>query len=440
VRRSARIGTLALLVALTAPACSRGGGAEQAAVPFVQVDPKSASPTDRAISKAQGQLRKDEDDPDAQLALAQAFLQKARETADPKLYTKADTLLGLVAKKAPTDPRVLVSQGSLLLARHQFADGLAVARKALRYAPDDVGAYGLVVDACNELGRYGEAAAATQRMVDIRPDLSSLSRVSYARELHGDLDGAITAMQQAVTAASSSTGENVAYVQVLLGNLLLTRGDLDGAERSYAGAEHSFPHLPAAQAGRAKALVALGEYGRAAKVLTRLVDVQPLPEYAIALGDARAASGDRAGAQEAYALVGVIAQLFRANGVNVDLEIALFDADHHPGPAAVAAARKALVDRPSILGHDVLAWNLHRAGKDDEAREEMAKALATGSRDPLIRFHAAAIADAMGDRAAAVEDLRIVLGSNPRFSAALADDVAGLAAHLGLEMPPPQHG
>jgi Flp pilus assembly protein TadD len=106
----------------------------------------------------------------------------------------------------------------------------------------------------------------------------------------------------------------------------------------------------------------------------------------------------------------------------------------------VAAARKALVDRPSILGHDVLAWNLHRAGKDDEAREEMAKALATGSRDPLIRFHAAAIADAMGDRAAAVEDLRIVLGSNPRFSAALADDVAGLAAHLGLEMPPPQHG
>jgi tetratricopeptide (TPR) repeat protein len=440
VRRSAALGTLALLVALTAPACSRGGGAEQSAVPFVQVDPQSASPTDRAISKAQGQLRKDENDPDAQLALAQAFLQKARETADPKLYTKADTLLGLVAKQAPNDPHVLVSQGSLMLARHQFADGLAVARKALRYAPDDVGAYGLVVDASNELGRYGEAAAATQQMVDIRPDLSSLSRVSYARELHGDLDGAITAMQQAVTAASSSTGENVAYVQVLLGNLLLTRGDLDAAEQSYADAEHSFPHLPAAQAGQAKALVARGDYAQAAKVLIRLVDVQPLPEYAIALGDARAASGDEAGAQEAYALVGVIAQLFRANGVNVGLEIALFDADHHPGPAAVAAARKALVDRPSVLGHDVLAWSLHRAGKDAEASKEMAKALATGSRDPLIRFHAAAIADAVGHRAAAVQHLRIVLGSNPRFSAALADDVARLAARLGLEMPPPQHG
>jgi hypothetical protein len=36
-----------------------------------------------------------------------------------------------------------------------------------------------------------------------------------------------------------------------------------------------------------------------------------------------------------------------------------------------------------------------------------------------------------------VRHLRIVLSSNPRFSAALADDVARLAAHLGLEVPPP---
>ena len=98
MRRSA-LGTLALILALTAPACSRGGGAEQADVPFVQVDPKSASSTDRAIAAAPTKLRRDDEDPDAQLALAQAFLQKARETADPTLYTKADTLLGLVAEQ-----------------------------------------------------------------------------------------------------------------------------------------------------------------------------------------------------------------------------------------------------------------------------------------------------------------------------------------------------
>ena len=184
-------------------------------------------------------------------------------------------------------------------------------------------------------------------------------------------------------------------------------------------------------------LVARAEYDRAADLLEDLVEVQPLPEYAIALGDARAAAGDRAGATEAYELVGVIADLYRANGVDVDLEIALFDADHDPGPATVAAARRALEDRPSIVGHDVLAWNLHRTGKDAAAAEEMALALRTGSRDPLLRFHAAAIADAAGDRGAAIEHLQVVLDSNPRFSAALADDVEQLAGELGLEVPPP---
>ena len=53
-------------------------------------------------------------------------------------------------------------------------------------------------------------------------------------------------------------------------------------------------------------------------------------------GDAREAAGDEAGAAEAYELVGAIAELYRANGVDVDLDLALFDADHRPGDGAVA--------------------------------------------------------------------------------------------------------
>src|SRR5213079_2658560 len=95
-------------------------------------------------------------------------------------------------------------------------------------------------------------------------------------------------------------------------------------------------------------------------------------------------------------LVGAIARLYRANGVKVDLEMALFDADHHPGAPAVRAARRALADRPSVLGHDVLAWNLYRAGKADEAWKEIQKALTLGGRDPQLQFHAATVAFATG--------------------------------------------
>jgi tetratricopeptide (TPR) repeat protein len=439
-RRTTRFATGAaalLLICLAAPACSRGGGSRPAdAAPFVQVDPKSASPTDRAIAKAQTKLRADAHDADAQLALAQAFLQKARETADPTLYTKAGSLLDEVAAKAPDDVRVLVAQGTLALARHRFADGLTLGRRALAAAPGNEAAYGVVVDASNELGRYGEALRATDDMVGARPNLSSLSRVSYARELRGDLDGAIEAMTEAVTAAAGNGGENVAYVQVLLGNLLLTRGDVAEASRAYDQAEQSFPNFPAAQVGRARVLVAEERFGEAADLLAHVVRIQPLAEYAIAEGDALAAAGRRVEARAAYDLVGAIAQLYRANGVNVDLELALFDADHHPGDESVKAARRALKSRPGILGHDVLAWNLFRAHQVGPAWREARAALATGSRDPLLRFHAATIAAANGYRATARRHLRVVLDSNPRFSAAYVHDVQALARHLSLKMPP----
>src|SRR5207302_9587891 len=113
-------------------------------------------------------------------------------------------------------------------------------------------AYGVLVDADNELGRYDEALSATQRMLDLRPNLAALSRASYARELRGDVPGAIELMTQAVMAGGSGGGENVAYVQTLLGNLLLQTGDIDGASKAYADALVSFPGLAAARAGQAR--------------------------------------------------------------------------------------------------------------------------------------------------------------------------------------------
>src|SRR5262249_17356814 len=157
----------------------------------------------------------------------------------------------------------------------------------------------------------------------------------------------------------------------------------------------------------------------AAAVLGKLVKVQPLPQYAISLGDDLTAAGRTADAARAYALVDVISKLFVANGVRLDLETALYDADHHPGARAVGEARRALAARPSALAHDVLAWNLYRVGKLDEAAAESQKALALGSRDPQEQYHAAVIAEARGDDGAARAHLRIVQAENPRFNARL---------------------
>jgi hypothetical protein len=88
--------------------------------------------------------------------------------------------------------------------------------------------------------------------------------------------------------------------------------------------------------------------------------------------------------------------------MNVDLELAAFDAHYSADiEAALAAARAAYVARPTIYAADALAWALHRSGDDEAACRYMQEALRLGTRDALLHTHAAAIADSLGDAVAA---------------------------------------
>lgn len=311
---------------LCATGCGSGNApSNDAASLSVTADPNSASSTDRAIATAQKAVVANSKDTDARLALAQAFLQKAREVADPSLYTRADGLLKDLRKQKPEDPNVLITSGSLALSKHDFEDALGYGNKALKYSPKNAEAYGVLVDANNELGHYDAALDATQSMVDIKPDIASYSRVSYARELRGDLPGAIEAMRQAIT-ASGGSGENVAYVTALLGDLLLKSGQPRDADAQYTAAEKDFPGFGTAKAGHANVLTALGHPEQGVKLWADVVNVQPLATYVQFQGDALATAGDEAGSKNAYDLVDVINKLYAANGVQVDLESALFEA------------------------------------------------------------------------------------------------------------------
>ena len=108
--------------------------------------------------------------------------------------------------------------------------------------------YGLLCDANVELGRYAEAVRMADKMNQVRPDLRSYSRVSYLREIHGDLPGAIEAMQMAVQAGYVGL-EQTEWARVMLGHLYETTGDLDQAEQAYRMALAARPHYAYALAG-----------------------------------------------------------------------------------------------------------------------------------------------------------------------------------------------
>ena len=124
-------------------------------------------------------------------------------------------------------------------------------------------------------------------------------------------------------------------------------------------------------------------------------------------------------------------RLFRAAGVNVDLELALFDSDHGRAAAALRTARAEWGRRHSILVADALAWALYQNHRYAEAERYSAFALRLRYRNALLRFHAGMIELALGHHAAAEGDLREAVGINPHFSIRYAPVVVRLLARMG---------
>jgi tetratricopeptide (TPR) repeat protein len=376
----------------------------------------SAFSTDAIIGNLQGYLQAHPADSLAYSNLGIAYLQKARETGDPAIYARADAVLSKALNLTPNNFRALTGAGALALARHQFQQALVLGQQAEAVNPYNAGAYGIVGDAHLELGQYPEAFDTFQHMVNLRPDLTSYARISYARELSGDRSGAIAAMAQAAE-AGGATGEGVSWARVQLGNLYFDQGAAAQAEQTYQAALQAWPNYPYAEAGLANVWAAVGNTTQAISLYTHVVNTYPLPQFVISLGDLYAVTGQPAAAAQQYDLVDAEEQLYLANGVDVDAELALFDADHNRHLSdAVDRARAGYARRPSVTVADMLAWTLYKAGNYEEAQAAMQQALRLGTRNALMDYHAAMIAYRLGRTAEAADDLEQALTLNPHFS------------------------
>jgi len=378
--------------------------------------PPAADSTAAQIAKLQAELRGSSDDVNGLDALGLAYQQRARETGDPTYYAKSDEVLSRALRLAPRDLVATSGLGSLALSRHRFREALALGRRARAISPTTARNYGVIGDALVELGRYRQGFQAFDTMATLRPDVSSYARVGHARLLLGDVAGARSALRLALD-ASLGQGETEAWTRVQLSKAAFSVGDIAPALAQARAALRAFPgYAPAYDA------LAWAEYGRnhmhaAIAAEQEAVNRIPLPQYVAMLGDLQRAAGRPAEAHRQYALIGVIQRLLVANGVDTDLETALFDVDHGIRlRSSLALARRAQRERPSIDGDDVLAWALARTGHCQEALGYSKSALHLGTRDALKLFHRGAIEQCLGNRAAARGWFRRALALNPRFS------------------------
>ena len=413
--RSSRLRAMVVVVAaggISAWAFSSARGS----APVERVPTALVRGTDDLIAQAQTRLRANPGNVTALTDLAGASLVKVRESGDPSWYATAETAARQALAKEPSNPDALDTMGTLALARHRFAEALKWSLASQKAAPSRFAPAGIQADALIELGRYSQGFATVQHRLDLKPDLGSYSRASYARELVGDRTGATTLMGLAVESGRPG-GEPRAWARVQVGLLRFGSGDLPGAERELLRAQTERPNDARVLAGIARVRAAQGRLPEAGELVSRAIDLVPLPEYPAFAAEIAAARHNPTGVQQNLSLVRGMDKLLAANGVKTDLDLALIDADwRRPNAAAISRARAAYASRPGVIGDDILGWVLTRGGKCDEGLKYARRSLRLGTRDALVRFHVGMAASCAGQPAEARARLSEALTQNPNFS------------------------
>jgi tetratricopeptide (TPR) repeat protein len=379
------------------------------------VNSSQATAADKQIQSAQSAIQKNSSDPRGYNILAAAFMQKSRESGDFSLNARAEESLKHSFRVAPDNYDAIKLQTNLLLNYHRFAEALQLAKRAQAMNPRDHDIYGAMVDALVELGEYERAVEAAQKMVDLRPDTSSYSRVSYIRSLHGDRKGAIEMMKMATESVNPQNVESAAWCRVHLGDELMNEGKLEEAERQYDYALYVFPDYHSALAAKARARYAAGDNDNAIALYKRAIERVPLPDYIAALGDLYAKLGRADEAKQQYDQVEFIEKMGSTGGT-YSRQLALFWADHDLRlDEALAIAENERATRKDIYASDILAWSLYKKGRFQEAKTAIDEALRLKTLDPRLLYHAGLIASANGDNQKGAEYLKQALDINPTF-------------------------
>ncbi len=397
----------------------------------------AATPTDEAIRMYQLMLLHRPADYAIYTKLGSLYVQKARETGDIAYYDLAEQALRKsLALKSEGNYQAHTYLAVIFQVKHQFSKAILYAERAIKMAPADSYAYGILGDSYREQGEYARAAAAYDKMLRLEPSLFSYGRLSLLQWLRGETDGAMQSMRQAVQLGikRDRSKEYIAWAQMQLGDFHFSVGDLGKAEEYYIASLITYPGYHASTFGLANVRVAQGRYPEAITLYEKALGIIELPQYAASLGDLYRKLGRTKEAQKQYDLVGYVGQLNPINKIVYNRALAYFYADHDMNvQGALERARRELEIRRDIYTYDVLAWALYRNGNHHEALAAITEALKLGTKEARLLFHAGMIHRHLGDTKQAKSYLIRALATNPFFDLFQADVAQATLQEIELE-------
>jgi len=385
----------------------------------------------QAIEGLLARIKQDPDDVKSMLALAQAYVQEARVTGDHAYYDKASLeILEEALKRQPENFEALSLKALVLLSQHHFTEGKEIAKKAVLLNPNNSFIYGILCDANVELGNYEEAVKMADKMVEIRPDSRSYSRISYLREIYGDIPGAIQAMTLSVEAGYPGL-EQTEWTRMILAHLYESTGKLDSAEMQYGIALHERPDYPFAIAGFGRIDKAKKNYAAAIKQYEKAKSMIVECSFADELTDLYKLAGEtekaKASADEVVEQLGANAgdESESTHGHYADKELAYA---YLKIPDTEKALKHAMIEyerRPENIDVcEAVGWVHYKRNEFAAANKFIAKALRTGSRNPVLMCRAGLVKVKAGELLKGKELIKNALEQNPFLDPELVAEAA----------------
>ncbi len=367
------------------------------------------------------------DDIKTGIALATLYVQEARASGNYMYYDQAALkYINAVLLKDPVNFDALSIKALLMLSQHHFAEGLKIAEQAKAINPYNAFIYGLIIDGNVEIGNYTAAVENADKMVSIRPDIRSYSRISYLREIHGDYPGAIDAMKMAVSAGLPGD-EGTEWSRVQLGHLYENTGDFKNAEMYYTIALDNRPAYAYALAGLARVAIAANNYKKATDFYLQadsLVNDFTIKEE---LSDVYKISGEK---EKSGALANAVINGMNAAAANEKKD----DSSGHYSDRELAYAYLKVNQFDKALDHalleynrrpenievnETLAWVYYSKGDYTKALPFAKTALKTNCQNPTLLCRMGLVYSKNNNKLTAAKLLKAGLAANPGINMAL---------------------
>ena len=353
--------------------------------------------------------KRNPEDIKSRIALASLYIQEARITGNYAYYDMAAMkYVNDVLKIDPSNFEGLTLKALLFISQHHFAEGLAIAEQAQKINPHNAFVYGILVDGNVEMGNYETAVEYSDKMVSIRPDIRSYSRISYLREIHGDYNGAIEAMKMAVEAGGAGD-ESTEWARIQLGQLYEKNGDYLNAKMHYTIALDERPGYAYGLAGMAR--IALHEKNHNSAIAYYASADSSINDYSLKeeLADVYYAAGEKKKGDE---LIRNIIDEMKKNAATVNEE----DSAGHYADMELAHAYLKINEYDNALQHalmeynrrpgnidvnETVAWVYYKQGNYEKAVPYIKAAMKTKSKKPGLLCRAGLIYAKTGDKAIA---------------------------------------